>query len=59
MQESQLQFCTVFSFEDIHIDFVSFLSNSKSGVDIRVSLMGALVKQGFKGNKMELNNILY
>ena len=33
----------------IHIDFVPFICNSKRGLDTRVSLIGALSEQGFKG----------
>lgn len=33
----------------LHIDFVPFIRNSKRGLDTRVSLKGALAKQGFKG----------
>ena len=33
----------------IHIDFVPFIRGSKRGLDIRVSLKGALAEQGFKG----------
>lgn len=33
----------------IHIDFVPFIRNSKRGLDMRVSLKGALAEQGFKG----------
>lgn len=33
----------------IHIDFVSFIRNSKRGLDTRVTLKGALAEQGFKG----------
>lgn len=33
----------------VHIDFVPFIRNSKRGLDIRVSLKGALAEQGFRG----------
>lgn len=33
----------------LHIDFVPFIRNSKRGLDTRVSLKGALAKQGFQG----------
>ena len=33
----------------IHIDFVPFIRNSNRGLDMRVSLKGALAEQGFKG----------
>ncbi|MCM1233772.1 MAG: plasmid recombination protein [Ruminococcus flavefaciens] len=33
----------------IHIDFVPFIRNSQRGLDTRVTLKGALAKQGFKG----------
>jgi hypothetical protein len=33
----------------MHIDFVSFIRNSKRDPDTRVSLKGALSEQGFKG----------
>ena len=33
----------------LHIDFVPFIRNSKRGLNTRVSLKGALAKQGFQG----------
>ena len=37
----------------LHIDFVPFIRNSKRGLDTRVSLKGALAKQGFQGGTIE------
>lgn len=34
----------------LHIDFVPFVTNSKRGLDTRVSLKQALLSQGFKGD---------
>lgn len=33
----------------VHIDFILFTSDSKRGLDTRVSLKGALATMGFKG----------
>lgn len=37
----------------LHIDFVSFITGSKRGLDTRVSLKQALAAQGFKGGTRE------
>lgn len=34
----------------LHIDFIPYITESKRGLDTRVSLKQALAKQGFKGN---------